>query len=144
MTRRVVVAGVALFGAAVFVLIATMVGTVARGILDPQWNVALADVMGGDPDAVDPSTDVVAMSTIACTEDVPCVEAFDTAEATYYRFATRADAAAFAATVEDGFTSNYIVMDFAGKDDVSPERQLWAMQYLAGYWQDYEGDFPDR
>lgn len=117
---------------------------VARGIFDSQWTLTLADVMSSKPDAVDPTTDVVEVTSDACDDDVRCVEAYDTAEATYYRFASRGDAEEFASTVDDGFRSNYIVMDFAGKDAASKEQQLWAMQHLAGIWQDYEGEFPSR
>lgn len=49
-----------------------------------------------------------------------------------------------AGMIEDGFQSNYIVVDFEGKGAVSKTQELWAMQHLAGMWQDYEGDFPDR
>jgi len=35
-------------------------------------------------------------------------------------------------------------MDFAGKDDAGREKQRWAMEALAGTWQDFEGTFPDR
>ena len=46
-------------------------------------------------------------------------------------------------TLDDGFVINYIVMDFEGKD-ASVQSQLWAMQVVAGFWNDYEGEFPDR
>lgn len=45
--------------------------------------------------------------------------------------------------VEDGFVVNYFAMDFAGKT-ASVEVQRWAMQALAGTWNDYEGHFPER
>ncbi|WP_127476954.1 hypothetical protein [Microbacterium sulfonylureivorans] len=116
----------------------------ARSLFDNQWQLTLAELMANDPDAADPTTEVVEITSDVCVDGATCVEAYDTAEATYYRFTSRADAEAFASTVDDGFRSNYIVMDFAGKDATSKEQQLWAMQYLAGTWQDYEGGFPDR
>lgn len=79
-----------------------------------------------------------------CGGSIPCVEAWDTAEALYVRFESRAAAEEHESTVSDGFRSNYIVMDFTGKTSVTKSQQLWAMQHLAGTWQDYEGDFPDR
>lgn len=68
--------------------------------------------------------------------EVPCIEAYDTAEAVYYRFGSREDASACEYSISDGFRSNYIVMDFAGKSGVSKTQQLWAMQHLAGMWQE--------
>ena len=129
-------------------IIASAVGVggwfVARSVFDNQWRLTLADVMASEPEAVDPTTDVVEITSDVCGGGALCVEAYDTAEATYYRFISRGDAEAFALTVDDGFRSNYIVMDFAGKEAASKEQQLWAMQHLAGAWQDYEGGFPDR
>lgn len=115
-----------------------------RLLFDPQWNLTLRDVMNGQPDAEDPTTDVSETTSSVCTPALPCVEAYDTAEATYLRFGSRDEATQYASSLQDGFQSNYIVMDFAGKDAVSKTQQLWAMQYLAGIWQDYEGEFPDR
>ncbi len=60
-----------------------------------------------------------------------------------YRFDTRKGAEEYGSSVKDGFVVNYIVMDFEGKN-ASVEKQLWAMQALAGMWNDYEGDFPGR
>ena len=111
--------------------------SLARGLFDRQFNVTLADVMSSEPDAVE-STDSL------CGPTRDCVEAYETNEATYYRFSSRDQATAFALTVADGFQSNYIVMDFAGKNSSSQLQQLWAMQHLAGFWNDYEGGFPDR
>ncbi|WP_458040211.1 MULTISPECIES: hypothetical protein [Bacteria] len=127
-------------------IVAVIVGGLwfGRLIFDSQWTLTLHDVMNSEPDADDPTTDVSEVTAVVCTSAVPCVEAYDTAEATYLRFGSRDEAAEYASSIEDGFVSNYIVMNFAGKDDVSKERQLWAMQHLAGTWQDYEGDFPDR
>lgn len=115
-----------------------------RTLFDSQWTLTLADVMASEPDANDPTTDVVEITSAACDDGALCVEAYDTAEATYYRFSSRGDAEAFASSIDDGFRSNYIVMDFAGKEAASEAHQLWAMQHLAGFWQDYQGDFPSR
>ncbi len=38
---------------------------------------------------------------------------------------------------------NYFVMDFAGKE-ASEDDQRFAIQVLAGMWNDYEGDIPAR
>lgn len=115
-----------------------------RGLFDPQWNLRLTDVMASTPDAVDPTTNPVNVTSAVCDETVPCVEAYDTAEALYLRFGSRTEAAAHEESIRDGFRSNYIVMDFAGKNEATKTQQLWAMQHLAGMWQDYEGEFPDR
>lgn len=115
-----------------------------RSLFDSQWSLTLADLMAFEQDGADTTTDVVEITSDACGDDNACVEAYDTAQATYYRFSTRGDAEAFAASLDDGFLSNYIVMDFAGKNSASTTVQLWAMQTLAGTWQDYEGTFPDR
>lgn len=71
------------------------------------------------------------------------MEADSTAEANYYRFRNYAAATVFESSLEDGFSVNYFVMDFAGKD-ASVNDQLFAMQVLAGMWNDYEADFPVR
>ncbi len=128
------------------VFVAVVVGGLwlGRVVFDSQWTLTLRDVMNSEPDANDPTTDVTEITSSACTHAIPCVEAYDTAEATYLRFGSREDAKQHAGMIEDGFQSNYILMDFEGKDAVSKTQQLWAMQHLAGMWQDYEGDFPDR
>lgn len=92
----------------------------------------------------DVTTDPREITDAACGDEIRCVEAWDTLEAAYYRFETREEAEEFASTVDDGFLSAYIVMDFAGKDEATARDQLAAMQQLAGTWQDYEGEFPAR
>lgn len=92
----------------------------------------------------DVTTDTREITDAACGDDIPCVEAWDTREAVYYRFETRDEAEGFASTVDDGFLSAYIVMDFAGKGDATTDEQRLAMEQLAGTWQDYEGEFPAR
>ncbi|WP_208739931.1 hypothetical protein, partial [Arthrobacter agilis] len=77
----------------------------------------------------------------ACNSDIKCVEAYSTAVANYYRFRTHASATEYEATVDDGFSVNYFVVAFAGKD-ASVDDQLFVMHILAGMWNDYEGDFP--
>ena len=112
-------------------------------ILDPQSNLTLNDVMNSETDATDVTTEVREITDTACGSALDCVEAYSTAEADYFRFDTRAGAKEYGATLDDGFVINFIVMDFEGKD-ASVEHQLWAMQSVAGTWNDYEGEFPDR
>jgi osmotically inducible lipoprotein OsmE len=137
--------GIAIAIAAV-VLAGVVIGGVwfARAVFDPQWRLTLRDVMSSESTVNNTTTDVANITESVCSADLPCVEAYDTAEATYFRFGSRDEATQHAATVEDGFQSNYIVMDFAGKDGVSKTQQLWAMQRLAGMWHDYEGGYPNR
>lgn len=131
---------------AAVILVAAVVGSIwlARMVFDSQWTLTLRDVMSSLPDANDPTTEVIEVTSSMCNEALPCAEAYDTAEATYLRFGSRAEATEHLESLEDGFQSNYIVMDFAGKDSVTKTQQLWAMQHLAGTWQDYNGGFPDR
>lgn len=130
--------------------VAVVVGIVLGGawltqaVFDPQWTLTLHDVMSSEPDAEDPTTDPVDITASTCSPDVPCAEGYSTAEATYLRFSSRDAAAQHLETLQDGFQSKCIVMDFAGKTHVSKTQQLWAMQHLAGLWQDYEGESPDR
>lgn len=136
-----------IIGLAVMAVVAVAVlggAWLARAVFDSQWTLTLHDVMSSEPDAEDPTTDPIDVTASTCSADIPCVEAYSTAEATYLRFGSRDAAAQHLATLQDGFQSNYIVMDFAGRDHVSKTQQLWAMQHLAGLWQDYEGEFPDR
>ncbi|MGV8858188.1 hypothetical protein [Rhodoglobus sp.] len=112
-------------------------------IFDPQSVLTLGDVMDSQYDAPDVTTDVAEITDTACGSGLDCVEAYSTAEADYFRFDTRQGAEEYGATLEDGFVINFIVMDFEGKD-ASVEHQLWAMQAVAGTWNDYEGEFPDR
>lgn len=115
-----------------------------RTLFDSQWTLTLDDLMESEPDTADPTTDPQNVTSSVCRGAIPCVEAWDTAEALYVRFESRSAAEAYESTVADGFRSNYIVMDFTGKTSVTKSQQLWAMQHLAGMCQDYEGDFPDR
>lgn len=91
----------------------------------------------------DSTTNPVDVTSGVCGEQLNCVEAYTTTEASYLRFDSRERAAEYASTLTDGFVVNYIVMDFSGHD-APVERQRWAMEALAGTWQDYEGTFPDR
>jgi hypothetical protein len=111
--------------------------------LHPQLTLTLEDVMDAEYTGKDVTTDVVEITDTACNSDIKCVEAYSTAEANYYRFRTHASATEYEATLDDGFSVNYFVMAFAGKD-ASVDDQLFAMQILAGMWNDYEGDFPTR
>ncbi|MDU0328425.1 hypothetical protein RWH43_16825 [Microbacterium sp. KSW2-21] len=139
-SRRARVIGVAI----VVAVVATCGLWFGRLLFDSQWTLTLHELLENtgveNPSVTEPRD----ITRAACGETVDCVEAYDTAEATYYRFGSRGAAERFEATVGDGFRSNYIVMDFAEKTDVSMTEQLWAMQYLAGTWQDYEGSFPNR
>lgn len=117
---------------------------VGRLLFDSQWTLTLHELLENTGAENPPVTEPRDITGTACGEAVECVEAYATQEATYYRFGSRGAAERFAATVEDGFRSNYIVMDFAGATAASASEQLWAMQHLAGTWQDYEGTFPDR
>jgi hypothetical protein len=112
-------------------------------LFDPQGSLTLRDVMDAEYDAPDVTTQAEEITDTACGASLDCVEAYSTAEANYFRFGTRERAEEYGSSVEDGFVINYIVMDFAGKD-ASVERQLWAMQVLAGMWNDYEGGYPNR
>lgn len=91
----------------------------------------------------DVTTNPVDVTAERCGAALDCVEAYTTTEASYLRFSSRERAAEYAATLDDGFVVHYIVMDFAGHD-APAEHQRWAMEALAGTWQDYEGEFPDR
>lgn len=93
-----------------------------------------------EPDSTTNPRDITAEE---CGTSLDCVEAYTTTEASYYRFGSRERAAEYAATVDDGFVVHYIVMDFSGHD-APIEHQRWAMEALAGTWQDYEGTFPER
>jgi hypothetical protein len=120
-----------------------LVSVSACGILDPQGTLTLHDVLDTGNAASVGHTEVEDVTAEACDADIQCVEAYSTAEADYFRFDSRERAREYGSTLEDGFVVNYFVMDFAGKD-ASVEHQLWAMQGLAGMWNDYEGGFPDR
>lgn len=129
-------------GAGLALLVTAGVLFFARGFFDPQWNLTIAHVVENAPsqrgvsNAVDVTEDVC--------PDVGCVEAYDTTEALYVRFAGRDDAARYTAASADAFQSNYIVMDFSAKPDAEPERQERAMGYLVSTWQDFEGTLPTR
>lgn len=113
-------------------------------IVDPQRDLTLHEFVDADSQgSVDVTTQPEEITETACAAPVNCVEAYSTAEANYFRFESKDQAKEFGDTLKDGFTMNYIVMDFAGKE-ASVQNQLWAMQELAGTWNDYEGDFPDR
>lgn len=112
-------------------------------LLHPQPTLTLEDVMDAEYTGKDITTDVVEITDTACGSEINCVEAYSTAEANYYRFRAHAAAAEYVSTVEDGFSVNYYVMDFEGKD-ASVNDQSFAMQVLAGMWNDYEGDYPAR
>jgi osmotically inducible lipoprotein OsmE len=112
-------------------------------IFDPQGNLTLDDVMNSEFDAPDVTTEVTEITDTACGSALDCVEAYSTAEADYFRFDSRESAEKYGAILDDGFVINFIVMDFDGKD-ASVEHQLWAMQSVAGTWNDYEGEFPER
>lgn len=60
-----------------------------------------------------------------------------------YRFRTHAAETEYRSSLTDGFSENYLVMDSAGKD-APVKDQLFALQVLAGRWNDYEGGFPVR
>lgn len=111
--------------------------------LHPQLNLTLKDVMNSEYDAKDVTTEVREMTEDACGQQLNCVEAYSTAEANYYRFRSHAAAADYGSTLKDGFSVNYFVMDFDGKD-ASVQDQEAAMVQLAGMWNSYEGDFPSR
>lgn len=93
-----------------------------------------------EPDGTTNPEDVTAER---CGTELDCLEAYTTTEASYFRFGTRQRAEEYAATLADGFVVNYIVMDFAGHE-ARVEQQRWAMEALAGTWQDHDGTFPDR
>ncbi|MFC8304336.1 hypothetical protein ACFUCV_11695 [Specibacter sp. NPDC057265] len=129
--------------AIVLTLLFSMPTLAGCSLFDPQRNLTLHDVVNSEHDGPDVTTQAEDISETACASPLDCVEAYSTAEANYFRFESRKSAEEYGSTVKDGFVVNYIVMDFAGKD-APVEKQLWAMQGLAGTWNDYEGDFPDR
>lgn len=112
-------------------------------LFHPQLTLTLEDVMNAEYDARDITTEVEEITAAVCGVHVECVEACSTAEANYYRFRTHAGATEYMSSLEDGFSVNYFVMDFAGKN-APVQDQLFAMQVLAGMWNDYEGNFPNR
>lgn len=132
-------------------LIAVLVGVpliVVAGLIyllsHPQLTLTLEDLLlEAEYSGKDVTTDVVEITDSVCGSEVSCVEAYSTAEANYYRFRTHAAATEYNSTLADSFSVNYFVMDFSGKD-ASVNDQLFAMQQLAGTWNDYEGDFPVR
>ncbi|WP_152916206.1 hypothetical protein [Arthrobacter sp. RIT-PI-e] len=131
-------------------LIAVLVGvplifvaTMIYWLLHPQLTLTLRDLMEFEDTGKDVTTEVVEITDSACGADIGCVEAYSTAEANYYRFRTHAAATEYNSTLNDSFSVNYFVMDFAGKN-ASVNDQLLAMEQLAGTWNDYEGDFPTR
>lgn len=132
-----------LIAAASILLVLAAPAISACSIFDPQRNLTLHDVVNAEYDAPDSTTQAKDITETACIAPRDCVEAYSTAEADYFRFDTRKDAEQYGSSVQDGFVVNYIVMDFEGKN-ASVEKQLWAMQAVAGMWNDYEGDFPDR
>lgn len=131
------------FAGALCASVALSVLLAGCALFDRHSQLTIETVIQNDG-SVDVTTNPVDITQDACDDELPCVEAYSTDEANYYRFATRDDAAAYAATLDDGFAVHYIVMNFAGKQESSPERQQWAMERLAGTWQEYDGPFPDR
>ncbi|KNC18338.1 hypothetical protein AC792_12645 [Arthrobacter sp. RIT-PI-e] len=119
------------------------VATMIYWLLHPQLTLTLRDLMEFEDTGKDVTTEVVEITDSACGADIGCVEAYSTAEANYYRFRTHAAATEYNSTLNDSFSVNYFVMDFAGKN-ASVNDQLLAMEQLAGTWNDYEGDFPTR
>jgi len=113
-------------------------------LFDRYSQLTLAMLMEDGGDTADVTTNPAEITEVACGDDLNCVEAYSTAEANYYRFASRHDAAEYAATIDDGFAVHYIVMDFAGKNNATHAHQQRAMERLASTWQDYDGTFPDR
>ena len=105
-------------------------------VFDRHSLLTIETLLSEVPGAVD-VTDTV------CDETIDCVEAVRTDEADYLRFDSRSAATEFADTLADGFVMHYIVMDFAGKT-ATKEQQQWAMERLAGAWQDYDGPYPER
>jgi osmotically inducible lipoprotein OsmE len=115
------------------------VATAGYLVLDNHRWLTVEQVVNAEYNGADVTTNPV---EVECDEP-DCVEAYSTVEADYSRFGSRERAAEYAATLDDGFVVHYIVMDFDGKD-ASREHQRWAMELLAGTWQDYHGEFPER
>ncbi|CAN5193397.1 hypothetical protein BH09ACT3_BH09ACT3_15620 [soil metagenome] len=130
--------------ALVGILVGVGLLTTGCAVLDSHARLTIAILLEDHGDAIDVTTNPVNVTADTCGSELDCVEAYSTEEADYYRFASRDRAADYAATLADGFVIHYIVMDFADKNDVSTEHQRWAMERLAGTWQDYSGAFPDR
>jgi len=124
--------------------VGVVVALTGCSLLDNHRNLTLATVMESEFDGPDTTTNPEEITAAICDAEIDCVEAYSTDQADYLRFDSRDDAATYAQTLDDGFVVNYIVMDFAGKDAASKQEQRWAMETLAGTWQDYHGDFPDR
>ena len=126
-------------------LVASLMLMTGCALLDNHSNLTIATVM---EDAGESSEDVTTnprdITEDECPSTSDCIEAYSTDEANYYRFSTREEAKTFADSLDDGFVSHYIVMNFAGKTDTTKLSQQRAMERLASTWQDDEGTFPDR
>lgn len=113
-------------------------------LLDPHKKLTIEYVVNEAwPDGPKVTSNPVETTDEVCGEQPDCVEAWSTDEADYLRFTSRQQATDYADALEDGFVSNYIVIDFDSKL-ASVEDQLLAMQSLDGIWQDGEGPYPDR
>ncbi|ASD21743.1 hypothetical protein B7495_06230 [Cryobacterium sp. LW097] len=121
-----------------------LVGAALAGcaLIDNQSALTIEAVVNAEYET-DSTTNPQDVTADECGAPVDCLEAFTTDEASYLRFGSRERAAEYAATLEDGFVVNFIVMDFAGHD-APIESQRRAMEALAWTWQDYEGTFPAR
>lgn len=112
-------------------------------LFDNHSLLTLQMVMDDDGESVDVTTNPIEITNEVCNDTLECVEAYSTDEADYYRFTSRATATGFESTLDVGFVVHYIVMDLTNKPDASTLHQRWAMERLAGTWQDYEGTYPD-
>ena len=126
-----------------FLMALVVVAMVAGcALFDNHRSLTLETVVNAEYEP-DSTTNPVDVTLDVCGEQLDCLEAYTTTEASYLRFDSRERAAEYASTLADGFVVNYIVMDFSAHD-APVERQRWAMEALAGTWQDYRGSFPNR
>jgi len=116
---------------------------VGCALFDNHARLTLQMVLDDDGESVDVTTNPIEITDEVCNDALECVEAYSTDEADYYRFTSRETANEFQSTLDVGFVVHYIVMDLANKPDASKLHQQWAMERLAGTWQDYEGTYPD-
>ncbi|MBG6215036.1 MULTISPECIES: hypothetical protein [unclassified Cryobacterium] len=88
--------------------------------------------MDAEHDAPKTRSDSVEITSTACVEDLDCVEAYDTDEATYVRFESRDRAAKYGSSLDDGVVVNYIVMNFAERMPRHPSISARRWKYSPG------------
>lgn len=90
---------------------------IAQDIVDPKRNLTISyfQELGASDSAAGYAFEGLRDTTEAsCPQTNGCVEAARSDRAQFYRFADRDQAEAFAASLEDGYASDRIVIDFSG------------------------------